>query len=98
MNRAECGDWTAGAPGGPGFARTRFRTKSRRGPATGGWVADSAARLGISESAVKSAIYKLRQRYGAVLRAEIAQTVERPEEVDDEIRCLLQALRGNSAA
>lgn len=66
---------------------------------TGGVAyADSAARLGISESAVKSAIYKLRQRYGAVLRAEIAQTVERPEEVDDEIRCLLQALRGNSAA
>lgn len=56
--------------------------------------AETAARLGLSESAVKSAIYKLRQRYGAVLRAEIAETVETEAEIEDEIRCLLQALRG----
>ena len=56
--------------------------------------ADTAARLGLSESAVKSAIYKLRQRYGAILRSEIAQTVETDAEVEDEIRCLLAALRG----
>ncbi len=55
--------------------------------------ADTAQRLGLSESAVKSAIYKLRQRYGVILRDEIAQTVTTPEEVEDEIRCLLSALK-----
>ena len=56
--------------------------------------AETAARLGVSESAVKSAIYRLRQRYGVQLRAEIASTVEDEAEVEDEIRCLLEALRG----
>ncbi len=54
--------------------------------------ADTAAQLGLTESAVKSAIYKLRQRYGDMFRAEIAQTVSAPEEVEEEIRWLLRAL------
>lgn len=55
--------------------------------------AETAAELGLSEAAVKSAVYKIRQRFGAMLRAEIARTVAGPEEVEDEIRCLLAALR-----
>jgi RNA polymerase sigma factor (sigma-70 family) len=55
--------------------------------------AESAGRLGISEAAVKSAVYKIRQRFGAMLRAEVARTVGREGEVEDEIRCLLDALR-----
>jgi RNA polymerase sigma-70 factor (ECF subfamily) len=54
---------------------------------------DTAAALGITESAVKSAIHKLRQRYGEMVRHEIAQTVTSEEDVEDEIRCLLAALR-----
>jgi RNA polymerase sigma-70 factor (ECF subfamily) len=54
--------------------------------------ADAAGRLGLSEPATKSAIYRLRQRYGVLFAEEIAQTVEKPEEVDDEIRHLLAAL------
>jgi RNA polymerase sigma-70 factor (ECF subfamily) len=54
--------------------------------------ADTAARLGLTESAVKSAIYKLRQRYGEMFRAEIAHTVGRPEDVEEEIQHLLRAL------
>jgi len=54
--------------------------------------ADAAARLGLSESAAKSAIYRFRQRYGELFAEEIAQTVERPEDVDDEIRHLLTVL------
>ncbi|HXP59125.1 MAG TPA: sigma factor [Dongiaceae bacterium] len=54
--------------------------------------ADAAARIGLSEAATKSAIYRLRQRYGELFADEIAQTVTRPEEVDDEIRHLLAAL------
>src|SRR5262245_13500577 len=57
--------------------------------------ADAAARIGLSESATKSAIYRLRQRYGVLFAEEIAQTVERPEEVDDEIRELLRALEAS---
>jgi RNA polymerase sigma factor (sigma-70 family) len=55
--------------------------------------ADTAKELGISESAVKSAIHKFRQRYGELVRHEIAQTVATESQVDDEIRCLLAALR-----
>jgi len=55
----------------------------------------AAARVGLSESATKSAIYRLRQRYGAVFAEEIADTVARPEEVDEEIRELLSALEAS---
>src|SRR5262245_34627131 len=37
--------------------------------------ADAAARIGLSESATKSAIYRLRQRYGDLLADEISKTV-----------------------
>ena len=51
-----------------------------------------AARLGTSEGAVKVAAHRLRQRYRELLRAEIADTVANPGEVDDEIRNLFAAL------
>lgn len=54
--------------------------------------ADAAARIGLSEAATKLAIYRLRQRDGELFADEIAQTVARPEDVDDEIRQLLAAL------
>jgi RNA polymerase sigma factor (sigma-70 family) len=50
--------------------------------------------LGLTEGAVKVAIHRLRQKYREALRAEIAQTVAGPEDVDDELRTLLAALRG----
>ena len=53
-----------------------------------------AAQLGTSEGAVKVAVYRLRQRYREVLRAEIADTVASPGEVEDEIRNLFAALVG----
>lgn len=56
--------------------------------------ADVATRLGVSESAVKSGIYRLRQRYGEMVREEIAETVESPAEVDAEIRYLVTILAG----
>lgn len=49
--------------------------------------------LGISEGAVKTAVYRLRKRFGQYLRAEVADTVAKPAEVDDELRHLLSALR-----
>ena len=49
--------------------------------------------LGMSETAVKVAVHRLRKRYGDLLRDEIAQTLDDPADVDDEIRRLLAALR-----
>jgi RNA polymerase sigma factor (sigma-70 family) len=54
--------------------------------------ADLAGRMGLSESAVKSAVHRLRQVYRQLLRDEIAQTVGGAEEVDDELRHLFAVL------
>jgi RNA polymerase sigma factor (sigma-70 family) len=51
-----------------------------------------AVRLGLSESAVKSAILRLRRRHHQLVREEIAETVADPSEVDGEIRYLLRML------
>jgi RNA polymerase sigma factor (sigma-70 family) len=52
-----------------------------------------AETLGVSEGAVATAVHRLRQRYGTCLRAEIAETVADPTEVDDELRHLLASVR-----
>jgi RNA polymerase sigma factor (sigma-70 family) len=54
--------------------------------------AEIAERLGMSEGAVRVAVHRLRQRYGELLRREVAQTVSRAEEVDEEIAYLLHVL------
>ncbi|MBZ5601216.1 MAG: hypothetical protein LAO79_02815 [Acidobacteriia bacterium] len=51
-----------------------------------------AGELGLTESGVKSAIRRLRQRYRDFLRAEVASTVADPAEVDEELRFLIQAV------
>ena len=52
-----------------------------------------ASALNMSEGALKVAIHRLRQRYGGLVRAEIAQTVVSPEDVDQELHYLLATLR-----
>jgi RNA polymerase sigma-70 factor (ECF subfamily) len=54
--------------------------------------ADLAARLGLSESAVKVAVHRLRKRYRSLLQAEVAQTVASVEEAEQEMRHLLNCL------
>ena len=51
-------------------------------------------RFGITEAAVKSAVQRMRTRHREILRQEIANTVMRPDEVDEEIRYLRQVLSG----
>jgi RNA polymerase sigma-70 factor (ECF subfamily) len=51
-----------------------------------------AATLALSETAVKRQLHNLRRRYRWLLRDEVAQTVEDPADVDDEIRHLCGAL------
>jgi len=53
-----------------------------------------AEALNMSEGAVKVAVHRLRQRYRAILRSEIAQTVATEVDVEDELRHLFAALSG----
>lgn len=51
-----------------------------------------AVDLGMSESAIKVAVHRLRRRYGDLLREEVAQTLVNPADVRAEITFLLTAL------
>jgi RNA polymerase sigma-70 factor (ECF subfamily) len=42
--------------------------------------------LGLTEAAVKSTVQRMRQRHRELLREEIAHTVTRPEEIEEELR------------
>jgi DNA-directed RNA polymerase specialized sigma24 family protein len=48
--------------------------------------------LGVPEAAVKRLVHRLRDRYRALLREEVARTVEKPDEIDDELRYLCSVL------
>jgi len=54
---------------------------------------DIAARLNMSENAVKVTVHRLRQRYRGLLRAAIAETVSDEADLDDEMRYLVAVLR-----
>lgn len=54
--------------------------------------ASLAAELLMSEAAARQAAHRLRKRYREILREEVAQTVDAPEEVEDEIGRLFEAL------
>lgn len=51
-----------------------------------------AEKLGMSESAVKVAIHRLRQRFREAVKNELAQTVHNPSEIKDELNYLIQVL------
>lgn len=51
-----------------------------------------AAKLGVTEGAVKVAVHRLRRRYRELLEAEIAHTVASPEEAAAELNHLFRAL------
>ena len=54
--------------------------------------AELAAELGMSAEAIKVTVHRLRRRYAELVRAEIAQTVTTPEEVEAELRDLFAAV------
>ena len=54
--------------------------------------AEVGVRFGMTEAAVKSAAQRMRRRHREILREEIAHTVTRPEDVDEEIRHLCEVL------
>ncbi len=54
--------------------------------------ATTADSLGMTEAAVKQEVHRMKRRFGELLRQVIAETVASPEEVDDEIRHLIDAV------
>ncbi len=55
-------------------------------------LAEIAAQLDLTEEAVKKAVQRLRERFRNCLRAEVAQTVAAPDEIDDEMHHLRAVL------
>ena len=51
-----------------------------------------AARLGVSVAGVKSAVHRLRRRFRELFREEIGRTVARREDIDTELRYLVDVM------
>jgi RNA polymerase sigma-70 factor (ECF subfamily) len=59
--------------------------------------AEMGVQLNMTEGAVKTSVCRLRKRYGELLRAEVAQTVSTPDEVNEELRYLISVIRDGLA-
>ena len=57
-----------------------------------GVYARAAEELGMSEPAVRVAVHRLRQRYAQALRATVVDTLESPEEIEDELHELFRSV------
>ena len=55
--------------------------------------AEIATRLGMTENAVRQALYRFRHRYQVLLREEISHTVAIASDIEDELRHLIAVLR-----
>lgn len=53
-----------------------------------------ADEIGMTESAVKMAVHRLRKSYRLCLREQVARTVADPAHVDEELDAMMAALRG----
>ena len=51
-----------------------------------------AAQLNVTPGSVAVTVHRMRQRYRELVRAEIADTVASPADIDDEMRALFAAL------
>ena len=58
-------------------------------------AAEVAKRLGMTDSAVRIAVHRLRARYRDLLRSEIAATINEKDEVETEIADLFRAFAGS---
>jgi RNA polymerase sigma-70 factor (ECF subfamily) len=54
--------------------------------------AEVGTALGLTEGTVKQEVFKLRRRFGELLREAVAQTVAHPDEVDEEISYLIDVV------
>ena len=82
-------DYTSDGRGEVFEALKRFLSEKKPTP-----HATIASELGISVSAAGAAIYRLRQRFKDLLHEEVANTVDGPADVQDDLRHLIVALGG----
>ena len=71
------------------FRETRNLLSGERDEAA---YAQISKKLNMAEGSVRVAVHRLRQRFGELLRQEVANTVTSEEEIDEELRCLFQIL------
>jgi len=55
--------------------------------------AEIAAKLGMTDNALRQAFHRFRHHYQTLLREEIGHTVANPSEIEDELRHLIAVLR-----
>jgi DNA-directed RNA polymerase specialized sigma24 family protein len=72
------------------FNKLSFLLQSRAAPNS---YAALSAELGVSQGALRVALHRMRRRYMDLLRAEIAETVLSVDQIDEEIRFLMSALK-----
>jgi RNA polymerase sigma factor (sigma-70 family) len=82
---AEC----ASSGRGTQFEHLKIFLTAGKGAAS---YADVARDLGLEETAVRVAVHRLRKRCRQLLRAEIANTLSDPAQVDEELRTLFGAM------
>lgn len=72
-----------------------FRTLSPLllGDKSGASHADAARALQWAEASVKVMVWRMRRRFRALFKEQVAQTVDDPAHLDEELRHLLQALQ-----
>jgi RNA polymerase sigma-70 factor (ECF subfamily) len=51
--------------------------------------AEIGCQLGLNENAVKQEVHRMKKLFAELLRGEVAQTVAQPEDVDEELRYLI---------
>ena len=71
------------------FDELRFCLTGERGTIP---YIEIAEQLKLAENTVKTLVHRLRKRYRELLRDEVAQTVDRPEDIEEELKSLFRAL------
>ncbi len=74
------------AGNGQRFAQLQAFVSGEKGELS---YAEAAERAGLTHSALKSAVFRLRRRYHELIREEVSQTVAEPGEIEEELRYLL---------
>ena len=74
---------------GDDFARLKEYLTAERGAIP---YAKIAAEMGTSEGAARIAVHRLRKRFREVFRAAVADTVSTPEDLDAEVRYVVEVL------
>jgi len=81
------------AAAGKGKQFEHFKKFLTEDPAEGEYAA-VARQLGIAAPTVGVSVHRLRNRYRELVRAEVAQTVRSPLELEEEMRHLCEVLSG----